>query len=95
MIKTIENNLAELIIIGIFIVAFFSSCGIQMGDYDRWRELNENKSICESVDELRYYVQEDVWNGNLDSTVAVFYIKELDNICERIEMDCENCDEID
>jgi hypothetical protein len=36
-----------------------------------------------------------VWNGNLDSTIAVFYIKELDNICERIEMDCENCDEID
>ena len=77
------------------VVGLLSSCGIQFGDYQRWKQVNGNKNICESVEELRYYVQEDVWNGNLDSTVAIYYMEELNNICARVDESCHNCDEID
>ena len=40
MTKIIERNLAELIVIGVFTICFFSSCGIQMGNYERWKEVH-------------------------------------------------------
>lgn len=77
------------IIVGV--VCMMSSCSIQFGNYDRWKQLNR-PSMCktqETVDELMYYVQEDLHNGNLDSTVVDLYIDRLN------EINCENCDEID
>ena len=77
------------LIIGV--VCLMSSCGIQFGNYERWKQINR-PSMCktqEIVDELMYYVQEDLHNGNLDSTVVDLYIDRLN------EINCENCDEID
>ena len=77
------------IIVGV--VSMMSSCGIQFGNYDRWKEVHRNNTcgVKETVDELMYYVQEDSFNGNLDSTVVDLYIDRLN------EINCENCDEID
>lgn len=38
-----------------------------------------------SVNELRYYVNEDVFNGNLEESVYEFYTEELYNIEELIK----------
>ena len=38
-----------------------------------------------SVNELRYYTNEDVFNGNLKENVYEFYIKELYNIEKSIK----------
>ena len=46
---------------------------------------NELLEIEMSVNELRYYVNEDVFNGNLKENVYEFYTKELYNIEKSIE----------
>ena len=46
---------------------------------------NELLEIEMSVDELRYYVNEDVFNGNLKENVYEFYAKELYNIEKSIK----------
>ena len=46
---------------------------------------NELLKIEMSVDELRYYTNEDVFNGNLKENVYEFYAKELYEISESIE----------
>ena len=48
MTKIIEKNLAEIIVIGIFTMCFFSSCGIQFGDYHRWKEVHGGGSCQET-----------------------------------------------
>ena len=48
---------------------------------DRYNELNK---ISSSVNELRYYINEDVFNGNLDEEVFEFYTKELYDIEQSI-----------
>tara|TARA_R110002074_G_scaffold4927_1_gene24079 strand:+ start:573 stop:890 length:318 start_codon:yes stop_codon:yes gene_type:complete len=48
---------------------------------DRYNELNK---ISSSVNELRYYINEDVFNGNLDEEVYEFYTKELYDIEQSI-----------
>ena len=41
MTKIIENNIAELIIIGVFLMIFLSSCGtVKFGDYNSYRNDN-------------------------------------------------------
>jgi len=40
MTKIVERNLAELIVIGVFITVFLSSCGLQFGNYERWKEIH-------------------------------------------------------
>ena len=49
---------------------------------DRYYELGE---IEQSIDELYYYVNEDVSNGNLKPSIKWTYLKELDKISESIE----------
>ena len=49
---------------------------------DRYYELSE---IEQSIDELYYYVNEDVSNGNLKPSIKWAYLKELDKISESIE----------
>ena len=46
---------------------------------------NELLEIEMSVNELRYYVNEDVFNGNLKENVYEFYTEELYNIEESIK----------
>ena len=46
---------------------------------------NELLEIESSVLELRYYVNEDVFNGNLKGNVYEFYAEELYKISESIE----------
>ena len=46
---------------------------------------NELTKISESIDELYYYVNEDVSNGNLKPSIKWTYLKELDKISESIE----------
>ena len=46
---------------------------------------NELLKIEISVDELRYYTNEDVFNGNLKENVYEFYTEELYNIEESIK----------
>ena len=46
---------------------------------------NELLEIEMSVNELRYYTNEDVFNGNLKENVYEFYIKELYNIEKSIK----------
>ena len=53
--------------------------------YKKETKLNNN------LDELLYYVEEDTFNGNLDSVVSVLYIELIREIIDN----CENCDEID
>ena len=95
MMKIVENNLAEIIIISIFTMCFFSSCGIQNPPLKK----NCKKDCCtevkQSINELEYYVQEDVFNGNLNKEISEFYIIELNKIKEYLVVNCENCDEID
>jgi len=46
MMKILEKNLAELIMIGLFLAIFLSSCGIQFGNYDRYQQVYGNKIQC-------------------------------------------------
>jgi hypothetical protein len=74
------------ILIGLILVGILSSCGIQFGNYERYKKVHRS-SMCssemeeleKSVNELRYYVNEDVFNGNLSEEVYEFYTKELYN----------------
>ena len=72
--------------------------------YDYTSELNTNlqqsiKKVQEDIDELSYYIQEDAFNGNLDSTVVQIYIDKIDELNKELmyisSYGCENCDEID
>ena len=52
------------------------------------RNTNKHNELLEiemSVNELRYYVNEDVFNGNLKENVYEFYTKELYNIEQSIK----------
>ena len=55
--------------------------------------------VQEDVNELLYYVQEDSFNGNLDSKVVQIYIDKIDELNKELMYIsgyvCENCDEID
>ena len=46
-----------------------------------------------------YYVQEDTFNGNLDSTVSELYINKINEINKELMYTsgygCQNCDEVD
>ena len=87
------------IIVGI--VSMMSSCGIQFGNYERWKEVHGNNTcgVKEITDELMYYVQEDSFNGGLDSTVVQLYIDKIEEINKELMYtsccSCQNCDEID
>ena len=51
MKKLLEQNLAAIIVLIVFALAF-SSCGIQFGNYERWKEIHRG-GTCE-VDERDY-----------------------------------------
>ena len=83
------------------VVCMMSSCGIQFGNYERYKQIHRNNTcgVKEITDELMYYVQEDSFNGNLDSTVVQLYIDKINELNKELmytsSYGCENCDEID
>ena len=83
------------------VVCMMSSCGIQFGNYERYKQIHRNNtcSVKEITDDLMYYVQEDSFNGNLDSKVVQLYIDKINELNRELmytsSYDCENCDEID
>ena len=65
---------------------FVIGIGLIFNNWSRNTKLhNELLEIESSVLELRYYVNEDVFNGNLKENVYEFYTKELYNIEKSIE----------
>ena len=65
---------------------FVIGIGLIFNNWSRNAKLhNELLEIESSVLELRYYVNEDVFNGNLKENVYEFYTKELYNIEKSIE----------
>ena len=51
MKKVLEQNLAAIIVLIVFAIAF-SSCGIQFGDYERWKDMHGEHNC--QVDEREY-----------------------------------------
>ena len=65
---------------------FVIGVGLVFNNWERNATLhNELLEIESSVLELRYYVNEDVFNGNLKENVYEFYTKELYTIEKSIE----------
>jgi len=101
IMRVLENRWAEIIVISVITMCFLSSCGIQFGNYERYKQVHKNNTcgIKEITNELMYYVQEDTFNGNLDSTVSELYINKINEINKELMYTsgygCQNCDEVD
>ena len=79
-----ENHIVAKAAIGTFL--FVLGIGMVFNSWEKSARLhNELLEIEMNVDELRYYVNEDVFNGNLKENVYEFYAKELNEISESIE----------
>ena len=49
MTKIIERNVAEIIVIGVFLMILLSSCGtLQFGDYNRYQQVYGKTSTCDA-----------------------------------------------
>ena len=79
-----EKYIVAKVAIGTYL--FVIGIGLIFNNWSRNAKLhNELLEIESSVLELRYYVNEDVFNGNLKENVYEFYTKELYNIEKSIE----------
>jgi len=79
-----ENHIVAKAALGTYL--FVLGIGIVLNEMSKNTRLhNELLEIEMNVDELRYYVNEDVFNGNLKENVYEFYAKELNEISESIE----------
>ena len=79
-----ENHIVAKAALGTFL--FVLGIGMVFNSWEKSARLhNELLEIEMNVDELRYYVNEDVFNGNLKENVYEFYAKELNEISESIE----------
>ena len=47
--------MAEIIIVSVFLMCF-SSCGIQFGDYERYKQVHKSSMCQEEVTQEDYYV---------------------------------------
>jgi len=79
-----ENHIVAKAAIGTFL--FVLGIGMVFNSWEKSAKLhNELLEIEMNIDELRYYVNEDVFNGNLKENVYEFYARELNEINESIE----------
>ena len=79
-----DNHIVAKAALGTYI--FVIGIGLVLNSWAKDARLhNELLKIEISVDELRYYTNEDVFNGNLKENVYEFYTKELYNIEKSIE----------
>ena len=68
MKRIIEKHLAVIIVLTVITLAF-SSCGIQFGDYDRWKEIHRGGTCeVEEVDERDYEFTSAYGCENCDET---------------------------
>ena len=42
--KRLENKWAEIIVISVITMCFLSSCGIQFGNYERYKQVHKNNT---------------------------------------------------
>jgi len=73
------------------VVALFSSCGIQFGDFDRYQQVHGNKGMCKNEVTDKYWVADD---GTKHTGQVEDYYMERENDFTSANS-CENCDEID
>ena len=79
-----ENHIVAKAALGTFL--FVLGIGMVFNSWEKSAKLhNELLEIEMNVNELRYYVNEDVFNGNLKENVYEFYARELNEISESIE----------
>ena len=79
-----DKHIIAKVALGTYI--FVIGIGLVLNSWTKDARLhNELLKIEMSVDELRYYTNEDVFNGNLKENVYEFYAKELYEISESIE----------
>ena len=79
-----EKYIVAKVAIGTYL--FVIGIGLIFNNWSRNATLhNELLEIEMSINELRYYVNEDVFNGNLKENVYEFYTKELYNIEQSIK----------
>ena len=45
------------------VVVLLSSCGIQFGDYNRWKQVHGNKGMCQNEVDEREYEFTSAYNG--------------------------------
>tara|TARA_R100000234_G_C4941054_1_gene152953 strand:+ start:460 stop:708 length:249 start_codon:yes stop_codon:yes gene_type:complete len=73
------------------VVALFSSCGIQFGNYEKWKQINK-PSMCQNEVTEKYWVASD--GTKHTGQVEDYYIEMTqDEFYDSLE--CCNCDEID
>ena len=78
----------KYIIAKVALATYFFVIGIALVLNNWAKEASKHNELLEieiSVNELRYYVNEDVFNGNLKENVYEFYAKELYKINKSIE----------
>ena len=79
-----ENHIIAKAAIGAYLFVLTASCAV--GNLEsEVRAHNKLVEIEMSVDELSYYVQEDVHNGNLNSDIEWAYTKEINKINKLIQ----------
>ena len=79
-----NKHLVAKVALGTYV--FVLGVGLVLNNWaEKASKNNELLKIEMSVNELRYYVNEDVFNGNLKENVYEFYTKELYNIEESIK----------
>ena len=78
----------KYIIAKVALATYFFVIGIALVLNNWAKEASKHNELLEieiSVNELRYYVNEDVFNGNLREDLYEYYTKELYNIEESIK----------
>ena len=79
-----NKHLVAKVALGTYV--FVLGVGLVLNNWtEKASKNNELLKIEMSVNELRYYVNEDVFNGNLKENVYEFYTEELYNIEESIK----------
>ena len=79
-----ENHIVAKAALGTFLFVF--GIGMVFNSWEKSTRLhNELLKIEMSVDNLDYYTNEDVFNGNLNEEVKWLYLERLNEISESIE----------
>ena len=79
-----DNHIVAKAALGTYL--FVIGIGLIFNNWSRNAKLhNELLKIEMSVDELDYYANEDVFNGNLNEKVKWLYLERLNEISESIE----------
>lgn len=85
MKKLVERNVAEIVFITIITLVMMSSCGVQFGDYERYREVHGKKTC---------HIQETKPKPCIKSYCVTLELNEIKNtsedMIEWINSDIEN-----